>query len=134
MHETRWRDDALLYHYGELAPAPSRDFEAHLRACAECAGTLADLRAVEGAARASGLSAKDFPLASKRRMLWEFVVPSAALAGATLGLMLLGMGTARRAAVPPAQETVFETALDHGFDALAADIGALARDLEMEDL
>ena len=124
----RWTDRLSEYLDDELSPAERRDLDTHLTTCAECAGTLSDLRAV--LARAASVSPR--PPASDlwpgiesrldvaarpaviqpRRSAWRvsFTLPQLVAAGLALmvvsgGAVWVGQHGGRATSLPPASAT-----------------------------
>ena len=108
-----WTDRLSEYLDGDLPAEERETLAAHLRECADCAATLADLRRVSGRARAlvdrdpaadlwPGIAARIgattpasgtpvVPLARRAGRRWSFTIPQ--LAAAAIALMVVSGGT-----------------------------------------
>ncbi|HEY6867840.1 MAG TPA: zf-HC2 domain-containing protein [Candidatus Eisenbacteria bacterium] len=147
-----WMDRLSEYLDGELGERDRGALEAHLEGCAECADTLAALRAVAArAARAPGIApaadlwpgiaARLKPRRSPLRLPsffspgWRLSVSAPQLAAAALALVLLSSGTvwlvlARRPAPLPVAPAITRT----GPDATVAEFGFARYDAAIAEL
>jgi hypothetical protein len=145
MHDKKFEDYLILYHYGELETGLKEEFSAHLRDCPECRGELVLLEEIDGKLHKGTYSPSQkiidrvFDLTGikpkinlsdyvKSGFLKRFYKPAAAFAAVVL--LIIGFNFYKKPALP---EDLWFGGLDSEIELLSGSINDLRVQLSTDD-